>query len=375
MGGEVMLYAFGSNACGQLGIGHENDTSTPQPCHVLDGWQWPAPIDRIRGGGSHTLVLLESGDLFASGLLSDGRTGLKSSENSVAKFHKVPVTALGGSQVKLCAALWEASIVVTTNDEVYAFGLGPKGELGAGEGVHGISHRLDRFWPREEHIVDLASGPSHAIVILSNGDVYGWGNGRKGQLGQPAEIVWKPRKIVGLDFPVVRAVCGQEFSYLVSKNDEGYHVVLGSDKWRVRLDAPAPILGWEHLSASWGSIFVTDSSGELHAWGRNDHGQLGPGHYPGPLEYVAAGSEHALALTSYDNVVAWGWGEHGNCGPDLDAQGDVKGWSNGIKPDTFGKASKPMGLAAGCATSFVWTQLADREPPPKLPFEGATAST
>ncbi|KAL8924424.1 MAG: hypothetical protein Q9208_004032 [Pyrenodesmia sp. 3 TL-2023] len=375
MGGEVMLYAFGSNACGQLGIGDKNDTSIPQPCHVLDGWQWPAPIATVKGGGSHTLVLLKSGDLYASGLLRDERTGLRSSEDSVVKFHRVQSAALSGSQVKLCSALWEASIIVTTNDEIYTFGVGSKGELGVGEGVQGVSHKLDRFWPPEEHILDLASGPSHAVVVLSNGEVYGWGNGRKGQLGQPAEIVWRPRKIAGLDFKVVRAVCGQEFSYLVSRDDERYHIVLGSDKWKVASNAPAPIIGWECLSANWGSIFVINYSGEVHAWGRNDHGQLGPGRYPGPLESLAAGSEHALGLTSHDKVVAWGWGEHGNCGPGLDAQGDVKERFNTIKLDHFGKASKPMGVAAGCATSFVWTQSADGESPPKLPFEHAIKST
>ncbi|KAI4127909.1 MAG: hypothetical protein LQ338_002994 [Usnochroma carphineum] len=366
MVGAVTLYAFGSNACGQLGIGHTKDTSLPQPCQVSDGWKWPAPIARIRGGGSHTLVLLESGDLYASGSLSNGRTGLDFSKDSIVMFQKVPRETLGCSKVKLCSALWEASVVVTEDNKVYTFGLGPKGELGAGEGVTGLSHNLDRLWPPEEQIIDLESGISHTVIVLSNGDVYGWGNGRKGQLGEPAEIVWKPRKIPNLDFKVERAVCGKEFSYLVGDPGEGHHVVLGSDKWNVISVAPAAIPGWQNIGASWGSIFVTSYSGGVCAWGRNDHGQLGPDRCPEYVEFIAAGSEHALALTIHNNVAAWGWGEHGNCGPGIDERGDVKGWYNDIQADGFGKASKVMGVAAGCATSFVWIQAADGEHSPKL---------
>lgn len=356
MTAAVVLYAFGSNACGQLGIGDTEDTSIPQPSQVLDGYEWPAPIAMIKGGGSHTLVLLKSGALYASGSLGNGRTGLNNSEVSISRFHQVPSAVFGGSKVKLCSALWEASVVVTEDDEVYTFGLGPKGELGVGQAASGNSHRLGRFWPPEEEIIDVASGMSHTIVVASNGDVYGWGNGRKGQLGEPAEVVWRPRKIAGSGFKVVRAACGTEFSYLVGDTEEGSHVILGSDKWNVRSNAPAAIPGWQKVDASWGSIYVISGSGELHTWGRNDHGQLGPARHPENFKDIAAGSEHTLALTLSNNVASWGWGEHGNCGPGIDAQGDVKGWYNALQPDRFGKASGVVGVAAGCATSFVWTQ-------------------
>ncbi|KAL8987564.1 MAG: hypothetical protein Q9177_003240 [Variospora cf. flavescens] len=375
MAGLGLLYAFGSNACGQLGISHSEDTNDPEPCHILDGgWQWPAPIDTIKGGGCHTLVLLESGDLYVSGSLKDRRACIDPATEAISKFHKVPSTTFGGAKVKFCSALWEASVTVTNEDRIYTFGLGPKGELGVGEGVIGASHNIDRFWPLEEHVVDLASGMSHSVIVLSNGDVYGWGNGRKGQLGEPPEVVWRPRKIPNLDFKVVRAVCGREFTYLVGDDEEGLHAVLGSDKWNVRSDAPAAIPGWEDVGASWGSIFVITCSGDFLSWGRNDHGQLGSDHRIEPFEYIAAGSEHALALTLHDNVVAWGWGEHGNCGRGMDERGDVKGKWNKIKPDTFGKASRVLGVAAGCATSFLWTQFTNGQSPPTLPADIASNS-
>ena len=69
---------------------------------------------------------------------------------------------------------------------------------------------------------------------------------------------------------------------------------------------------------------------------------------------MAVGSEHALALTKDGRVLAWGWGEHGNCGLGTDEDGDVKhGW-NEISITESDKSSV-VGLGAGCATSWIWT--------------------
>ncbi|KAL8723762.1 MAG: hypothetical protein Q9225_000057 [Loekoesia sp. 1 TL-2023] len=320
----------------------------------MEGHGWPSSIRTIRGGGSHTLVLLDSGELYTSGSLSNQTIGLNLSTTSRSKFCQVPSTAFGGSKIKFCSATWEASVVVTADDEIYAFGIGSKGELGLCKETQSLPQKLDRFWPQEEQIIDLSSGMSHTIVVLSNGDVYGWGNGRKGQLGEPAEIVWKPRQIQNVAFKVVRAVCGREFSYLIGDSKHGHHTIIGLDKYDIRSAAPASLSGWRNVGASWGSIFVVTGSGNFLAWGRNDHGQTGPERCPETFVQIAAGSEHGLALTKDGNVVAWGWGEHGNCGPGVDSQGDVKGWWNSLHPYRFGKGSKVSGIAAGCATSFVW---------------------
>ncbi|KAI4275509.1 MAG: hypothetical protein L6R38_005851 [Xanthoria sp. 2 TBL-2021] len=352
----MKLYGFGSNGSGQLGIGNTEDTSLPQLCHLADYQEWPSPIKTIESGGNHTLVLLESGQLFVSGCIRDGRAGLPSLTDSITKFNEVPTSAFGGSKVKLCSALWEASIVVTDDNQLYTFGAGLKGELGTGKGVKEFPNRLENSWPNNEHIVDLSSGMGHTVIVLSNGDVYGWGNGRKGQLGAPNEIVWQPREVQNLSFRVVRAVCGTDFSYLVGEPGHGHHAILGSDKWKIRSNAPSSNIGWNQVTASWGSVFTLSTSGKFHAWGRNDYGQLGPDQPQLGFTHVIAGSEHAIALTESGTVVVWGWGEHGNCGPRINPQGDVKGWWNEIHAGRFGKSHEVVGIAAGCATTFVWTE-------------------
>lgn len=346
-----MIYAFGSNGSGQLGICHNQDTASPQLCRFNDSSEDRSKTQRIVAGGNHTLILLESGQLYFTGSNIDGRAGLAYLGHTVDQFHQVN---LGLPIVKLCSALWEASVVVTLTDQVFTFGRGAKGELGTGKTVAPAPCKLPDFPPPGEGIVDVASGVSHTVVVLSSGDVWGWGNGRKGQLGAPTGIVPMARKIQGLEFRVLRAVCGREFTYLVGDAQEGHHAVLGINKWNIKSSVPPSISGWKDIGASWGSIFVLKISGQIESWGRNDHGQLAPSDLP-VIEKMAVGSEHVLALTKDRKVLSWGWGEHGNCGPSTPESEDVRGPWNVITTP-FGD-NVIQDLAAGCATSFIQTSI------------------
>ena len=352
------VYAIGSNGSGQLGIGHKEDVSVPK--QVIFSEEKIEPVTQIRAGGNHTL-LLSSGVLYCSGDASSGACGLISdSECSESQFHKVRLSTEDFiSPVVFCAASWEASIIVQEDEDgratkVSSFGIGNKGELGQGELLFRSSKAqvIKDFPPKGLNIVDLAASVSHVVAVLSNGDVYGWGSGRKGQLGQPEGVIYVPRRITGLDFKAVRAVCGREFTYILGEHENGKHAVLGSDKWSVKSAAPTTVQNWKDVGASWGSIFVLVKSGVLVSWGREDHGQLSPPGLP-TLSQIAIGSEHAIGLTSDGNVLAWGWGEHGNCGPGT-INGDVKGkWNMIASSQYLPPESKIFTIGAGCATSWV----------------------
>ena len=310
-------------------------------------------------------MLLSSGELFYSGDTTSGACGVFSeSENQVMDFRRIRLdtneTSTTNKPVScFCAATWEATIIVQKDDggkatKVYSFGIGNKGELGQGEMLFRSSKAqlIKDFPPDGLEVVDLAASVSHVIAVLDNGDVYGWGNGRKGQLGKPDAVVHSPRKLEGVDFRVTRAVCGREFTHLLGERATGDHVVLGSDKCEIISSAPSLIPGWKDVGASWGSIFVLQDDGNLASWGRDDHGQLAPPKLPA-LSQIAIGSEHALGQTLDGRVLAWGWGEHGNCGPNT-KDGDVKGTWNVIASSQYMPPSARIsGIGAGCATSWV----------------------
>ncbi|OIW33627.1 RCC1/BLIP-II protein [Coniochaeta ligniaria NRRL 30616] len=361
------LAALGSNGSGQLGIGHKEDVSVPKQVWDSPDLASSSPITHVAAGGNHTLLLSDSGDLFWAGDSTSGACGRVSAEQTAAKpqFHCVKLTDPSSDEptttfkVGLVAATWEATIVTRLdpqgrNTSVYTFGAGTKGELGLGELIvrTPAPSRMAGFPPEGTEVVDLAACMGHVVAVLGNGDVYGWGNGRKGQLGVPDAVVSSPRKITDVGFKVARAVCGKDFTVLVGGADEPRVLFLGSDKWGIRDSLPATAEDWRDVRASWGNVYALRGEGALESWGRNDHGQMTPPGLP-RISKIAVGSEHVLALDEEGNVLTWGWGEHGNCGPKVD-DGDVKGRWNVI---AFAKYLPPdckvTSIGAGCATSWI----------------------
>ncbi|KAF3357091.1 RCC1 repeat-containing protein C10F6.04 like [Verticillium longisporum] len=358
-----VLFAIGSNGSGQLGLAHKEDVSVPKQV-LFHPDQPSSPITRIAAGGNHTLLLTGDGHLYWSGDPTPGACGLTAEATATEPvFQPVRLSKDGPStgvrDVALVTATWEASFVARRDadgkvTQLWSFGSGAKGELGQGELlVRSPSGTLFKeFPPAGTEIVDLAACMGHVVAVLSNGDAYGWGNGRKGQTGNPEGVLHQPRRIEGLDFKVTRAVCGREFTCLFGDNETGRLAVLGSDKWNTRSSAPSSVLGWKDVGASWGGIYVLKQDGTLLCWGRDDHGQLAPPNLP-KLARVAIGSEHVVAMSEEGDVLAWGWGEHGNCGPQVE-NNDVKGRWNVIASSRFiPPGSQITGIGAGCATSWV----------------------
>ena len=345
----MAIYAFGSNGAGQLGIGHRDDVPVPSkhvpPQEVCEATDVPL---LVTAGGNHTLMLLSS-----------GRVSITGSKQEILGEKHTPGSMILSHTVKLCSATWNACVLCTKQDSIFTYGKGNKGELGRGLNIieaHslGLAVDISSLVPDGVSVIDLASGVQHSVLVLSNGQAIGWGNGRKGQLGHPFEMAWEPRKIEGVDFKVRRAVCGREFTYLVGEPGEGRHAILGSDKWGVRSTAPEAIPFWKDIGASWGSIFVLQDSGDVRAWGRNDHGQLPPRNLP-KIKKMAVGSEHVIMLTVDGQVLACGWGEHGNCGLMAIDHGQTRNVYHTIDiPD--GRKNQILGVGAGCATSWIWSR-------------------
>ena len=344
------LYAFGSNGSGQLGIGHNNDTSQPQL--VLSSSQWQ--VKQLAAGGNHTVILCADGQVRASGNVKDAGLGVDS--KSTDRFSELPLhdPEHGGRRVRQVACTWSATILLCNDGTLHTCGTGSSGELGLGPQITKASTlcRISDFPPANTQVVHIAACMAHVVAVLSNGEVYAWGKGRKGQLGEPAVDVWSPRRIEGLDFHATNAICGKDFTVVLGAKPYREMAIFGpnrGDRFGVRTSAPASPSSWDHAAASWGGIYGVEASGRVEAWGRDDHGQLPSSGLP-EIENLAAGSEHAIALTKTGKVLAWGWGEHGNCGEPTDERGDVlERWVEVAVPGTA------TAVFAGCATSFIQT--------------------
>lgn len=344
------LFVLGSNASGQLGLGHEDDVSSPTLVDLPDALQQDE-IVKIASGGNHTLLLTASGALYAAGNNIDGICLLPRQQQFWLKFTKADLV----DKIKLCAATWISTILVTEDDRILTIGRGQRGELGLGQGKIRNSSlvRVNLLVPTGERIVSVSASMSHAVVVLSNGDVHAWGNGRQGQCGSAHEgTVWEPTLVGELSFPIESAVCGKDFTALIPKEKSNNMTILrGGKRDRDRFDVKSAPLkvpsATKSTVATWGSILGINESGELVACGRNDRGQLGPSNLSDLVD-LKAGTEHAVGLTGNGSVLAWGWGEHGNCGLPVDEQSDVK-----ERPNVLDVPGRVRLLGAGSATTFI----------------------
>ncbi|KAK3114176.1 alpha tubulin suppressor [Teratosphaeriaceae sp. CCFEE 6253] len=325
-------------------LGLLEDTAKPERSAVS-----LTSIKAIAAGGNHTLILSEDGLVESYGDSSHGQyvsDDLDETRSPEQRQWAYP------HRVAQVSATWTSSVLLHHDGTLSTCGEGLSGELGLGVTTTHAPQTcsIPDFPPHGTVVVHIASCMAHTVAVLSNGEVWGWGRGRQGQLGEPAEIVWSPRRVEGLPFPAVKAVCGKDFTCIVGGRGEGRILIVGlkrNDRFNLVSSAPSEVPGWKNVAASWGGIYVLSEDGVLLGFGRNDHGQLPPIGLP-PVEAIAAGSEHCLALTKAGKVLAWGWGEHGNCGAPTGSDGGTNGLWTEIEVPRPVKA-----VFAGCATSFV----------------------
>lgn len=342
------VFSFGSNGSGQLGIGHLEDVSEPKEVKLPSETKGCSVISII-AGGNHTVILFSNGYAYASGDNSNGRCSFfehKQISKSMVRVGFADGEDITEERIKLCSATWEATIFVLEDGKVYSCGTGNKGELGLGDSVTQarIPQLIRGFPPIGTKVVDIASCMSHTIAILSDGTAFGWGNGRKGQLGLPASNRWTPQLIKSISFKAHSAACGRDFTVIIGEPFSGCIEFLGLDKYGIQKSLPTYLPHWTTIVASWSGIYMLLNNGNILSSGRNDHNQLVP-QQSERFGHVAAGSEHILCKTIDGKVLGRGWGEHGNCGDSKDQTGQE--WNH------IPIAGRVSGLAAGCATSWI----------------------
>lgn len=389
MSTKTTLYALGSNGSFQLGIGHDDDVSSPQKCrfaadngnelvdHVPLDVDDGERIRKIVAGGNHTLLLTTCGRVWTTGSNEVGQCGWTapgqvqvSAGTVTGTWRRVQWNRPGQGEV--CrftdvAATWTASYFVVDGQILYSCGRGEKGELGIGLGHN------DNLTPTQcfdlsdfesgvpyAKIETISSCMNHVVVLSSSGKLYGWGACRKGQLGENLKnekVIWLPKSLdTGSQWKPRQVVTGREFTFVIGERFEeqcflgdadragfGTPIVL-EDEWQQDFEVHA---GWTH-------IVVRVGDGNLREFGRNPRGQLLERTLGDSMARFVMGSEHSLAVTCSGTAIAWGWGEHGNCGSEVDEKKNVVGRYNTLF--STGQSARVSGVGAGCATSFFWVE-------------------
>ncbi|VAI75172.1 unnamed protein product [Triticum turgidum subsp. durum] len=126
---DGILWAWGNNEYGQLGIGDTQPRS--QPIRV-EGLSNLSLVD-IAAGGWHSAALTKEGEVYAWGRGEHGRLGFGDDKSS----HMVPlkVQLLAGEDIVQVSCGGTHSVVLTSDGRIFSYGRGDHGRLGDGRKV------------------------------------------------------------------------------------------------------------------------------------------------------------------------------------------------------------------------------------------------
>ncbi|MEM9190489.1 MAG: hypothetical protein AAGF12_14990 [Myxococcota bacterium] len=170
--------------------------------------------------------------------------------------------------------------------------------------------------------------------IQGNGDLYCWGSGQRGQLGQgdqtrrpePTRVPIEGVVDVDVGRNHVCAIDNRGALYCWGANNEGT-LGLGDAFGSPDYYTPQRVgtqTSWEKVSCSSGHSCGLQRDGSLFCWGRNTQQQIGqddpsqqfrgPTQVPGRYQDVVAEQSHTCAVQTDGRLACWGLNEEGRLG-------------------------------------------------------------
>jgi len=194
-----VCYCWGFGGRGQLGTGDLLSCLTPTLVEL--GGQ---KVEMVACGLMQTCAVTTTGCLYTWGGGEYGQLGLG---DDLDRLHPCLVKfaegdlVLGASQaapriVSACCGSYLSS-AVATDGALFTWGLGDDGQLGQGE------DQLLRYFPGRVQGLPLvllaAAGDAHMSAVTTTGQLWTWGHGKEGQLGQGQTITCSavPRRVLG----------------------------------------------------------------------------------------------------------------------------------------------------------------------------------
>jgi len=259
------LWGFNSSAIafGRVGDNSELDRSTPKA--VLGGHLF----QDLTSTATHTLGCDYDGNGYAWGYATSGQMG-----NNTTNHYSTPIAVCGGHNfVKIYSGLWQNSYGLDTNGQLWGWGYGREGELGN----NATSNVSTPVAVCGGHVfIDIFAANNVVWGIDNNNDVWFWGyNGWYGGDG------------TGNSTSTPKRICGSQCVIQVSA------------------------MRWNRA--------LLDSNGTMWVWGQNGYGELGRNNTTGdlssPLNCVCGNHTFCKILLGYyqdfgldNHGQLWGWG-------------------------------------------------------------------
>jgi alpha-tubulin suppressor-like RCC1 family protein len=125
--------------------------------------------------------------------------------------------------IDICCGAYH-SLVLTNSGEVYAWGWNNRGQIGNGRSGGNecqlIPIKLNGF--NDEKVIQISCGSSHSMALTESGRVFSWGYNGFGQLGHNNTKNVNKSTIILLSNEIQKISCGLTHSLLLSRNGDIY---------------------------------------------------------------------------------------------------------------------------------------------------------
>jgi len=331
---DCTVYVWGCNETSQLGLGRVTDHQyEPVPLEFFKSKK----VVYVSSGCHHNTVLTASGAVYTWGKGNAGQLG--AGPEIKRGFIPQRVSLRKKAQMISSGESFTAAIVDDKSGRIFTWG----------QGIDTGQDPNSSFFPQcmpffaKKKVISLAAGVSHCACVVQNpgGDteVYTWGKGEKGKLGNNSERAEKTPFLVetlrgaraltvgcGSDYTVVLSARGDVYAW--GCGDSGRTGTGGIENVLVPVSLPAfNQIEIIEVSAGPDHVAAVSATGKLFTWGYGSNGRLGHGDeadVPIPTEvatlsdekiiHVSCGGHHTAAVTDNGLLYTWGWNHYGQLG-------------------------------------------------------------
>ena len=198
------------------------------------------------------------------------------------------LSALLGVRIRSVATSGQFSLALSMGGEVYAWGYGGEGQLGQGDESSRAAPTLIEELLHET-VACIAVGDDHALAATEGGALYSWGYGIDGRLGlTEAEGRLLPELVSELSGVSVKGVAAGRWHSLARTADGalyswgggGFGRLGHGDEASLRLPTRVAALSGVHvvgMAAGAHHTLALSDAGRLYSWGLGGNGRLGHG--------------------------------------------------------------------------------------------------
>lgn len=154
-------------------MGHNNNVSTPQQVPVIN--QYIVKKVAVHSGGKHALAITLDGKIFSWGEGEDGKLG---HGNRLTLEKPKMIESLKQKKIRDVACGSAHSAAISSQGELYTWGLGEYGRLGHGDNNTLLKPKMIQKLVGKR-VVQVACGSRDAqtLCLTDDGAVFSWGDG------------------------------------------------------------------------------------------------------------------------------------------------------------------------------------------------------